>query len=185
MMWMWICLMSKMNHVLSLSYSNHFTCKIPGGLDHAKTVSSDTGCELLYQVIPGGIKTLKKTKLSFWLQTIWFDTRPFLALFVKWFLPFEKLKHFQRFCFFGRWRFLQFPMSSRQQKVSWTSCWCPSKPGWTWTCSPCGAAESPQQKKKTMDGLRKSTGWWFVSSATTMEDAPTTDASNWSKHPFW
>ena len=52
---MMICLMSQMHHVLSSSFSNHFTCKIPGGLDHAKTVASDTGCELMYQVIPGGI----------------------------------------------------------------------------------------------------------------------------------
>jgi len=51
--WMMICMASQMGHLLASSYSNHFTCKIPGGIEHAQKVAGDTGCQLLYQVIPG------------------------------------------------------------------------------------------------------------------------------------
>ena len=37
----------------SESYSNHWSTLIPGGLEAAKKVSEDTGCELLYEIIPG------------------------------------------------------------------------------------------------------------------------------------
>ena len=39
--------------VSGVSYSNHWSTKIPGGLEHAKEVAEDTGCELLYEIIPG------------------------------------------------------------------------------------------------------------------------------------
>ena len=38
---------------LSDSYSNHWSTLIPGGLEAARKVSEDTGCELLYEIIPG------------------------------------------------------------------------------------------------------------------------------------
>ena len=37
----------------SESYSNHWSTLIPGGLEAARKVSEDTGCELLYEIIPG------------------------------------------------------------------------------------------------------------------------------------
>ena len=36
-----------------MSYSNHWSTLIPGGLEAAKKVSTDTGCQLLYEIIPG------------------------------------------------------------------------------------------------------------------------------------
>ena len=35
------------------SYSNHWSTLIPGGLEAARQVSEDTGCQLLYEIIPG------------------------------------------------------------------------------------------------------------------------------------
>ena len=37
----------------SESYSNHWSTLIPGGLEAARKVSEDTGCQLLYEIIPG------------------------------------------------------------------------------------------------------------------------------------
>ena len=41
------------DQTLSESYSNHWSTLIPGGLEAARKVSEDTGCELLYEIIPG------------------------------------------------------------------------------------------------------------------------------------
>ena len=43
---------------LSESYSNHWSTLIPGGLEAAKKVSADTGCDLLYEIIPGEVRVV-------------------------------------------------------------------------------------------------------------------------------
>ena len=40
-------------HIMTASYSNHWSTLIPGGIEHAQKVAEDTGCELLYEIIPG------------------------------------------------------------------------------------------------------------------------------------
>ena len=36
-----------------VSYSNHWSTLVPAGLEAAQKVAADTGCELLYEIIPG------------------------------------------------------------------------------------------------------------------------------------
>ena len=38
---------------MAVSYTNHWSTKVPGGMEDAKKVAEDTGCELLYEIIPG------------------------------------------------------------------------------------------------------------------------------------
>ena len=41
------------------SFSNQWATKIPGGLEHAKKVAEDTGCELMFEIIPGKVLDLE------------------------------------------------------------------------------------------------------------------------------
>ena len=52
MLWS-ILFSSLLGQTLSVSYSNHWSSLVPGGIEKAKQVAEDTGCELLYEIIPG------------------------------------------------------------------------------------------------------------------------------------
>ena len=43
--------------VMPQSYNNDWSILIPGGLEAAKKVEEDTGCQLQYKIITGEIKT--------------------------------------------------------------------------------------------------------------------------------
>ena len=48
-----------LGQALCASYTNHWSTLVPGGPEKAKQVAEDTGCELLYEIIPGdGRKTV-------------------------------------------------------------------------------------------------------------------------------
>ena len=42
-----------LGQALCVSYTNHWSSLVPGGVEKAKQVAEDTGCELLYEIIPG------------------------------------------------------------------------------------------------------------------------------------
>ena len=44
---------SLLGQALCVSYTNHWSTRVPGGIEKAKLVAEDTGCELLYEIIPG------------------------------------------------------------------------------------------------------------------------------------
>ena len=51
---LWSVLFSSLlSQALCVSYSNHWSSLVPGGIEKAKQVAEDTGCELLYEIIPG------------------------------------------------------------------------------------------------------------------------------------
>ena len=52
MLWS-ILFSSLLGQTLCVSYSNHWSSLVPGGIEKAKQVAEDTGCELLYEIIPG------------------------------------------------------------------------------------------------------------------------------------
>ena len=53
MLWSVLIPACLLGQALSVSYTNHWSSLVPGGEEKAKQVAEDTGCELLYEIIPG------------------------------------------------------------------------------------------------------------------------------------
>ena len=53
-----------LGQALCVSFTNHWSTLVPGGLEKAKQVAEDTGRELLYEIIPGDEKKTRRLPLE-------------------------------------------------------------------------------------------------------------------------